>query len=89
MRPRAIAAANEAGLRSELPEGCAFIWAAVDADEDETRELLARDHGIPALPGRHFHSRTPHLRIPFGGRPEARAALLEQLSAVRLPAAHR
>lgn len=89
MRPRAITAANEAGLRSELPEGCAFIWAAIDGDEDKTSDLLAREHGIPAVAGRHFHARTPHLRIPFGGRPEAREALLEQLSAVRLPAAHR
>ncbi len=87
MRPQAIAAANAAGLRSELPEGCAFIWASIDADEDETSDLLAREHGIPAVSGRHFHARTPHLRIPFGGRPEARAALLERLSAVRLPAA--
>jgi aspartate/methionine/tyrosine aminotransferase len=89
MRPRAIAAANDAGLRCELPEGCAFIWAAIDDDEDLTSELLAREHGIPALPGRDFHARTPHLRIPFGGRPEAREALLERLSAVRLPAARR
>jgi aspartate/methionine/tyrosine aminotransferase len=89
MRPRAIAAANDAGLRCELPEGCAFIWAAIDDGEDLTSELLAREHGIPALPGRHFHALTPHLRIPFGGRPEAREALLERLSAVRLPAARR
>jgi aspartate/methionine/tyrosine aminotransferase len=80
MRPRAIAAANAAGLRCELPEGCAFIWAAVDGDEDEWSDRLARDHGIPALPGRHFHARTPHLRIPFGGRREAREALLARLA---------
>ena len=79
MRPQAIAAANEAGLRCELPEGCAFIWAEIDGDEDETSDGLAREYGIPALPGRHFHARTPHLRIPFGGRPGARAQLLEQL----------
>jgi aspartate/methionine/tyrosine aminotransferase len=79
MRPRAIAAANDAGLRCELPEGCAFIWAEIDGDEDETSDELAREYGIPALPGRHFYARVPHLRIPFGGRPEARAALLERL----------
>ena len=79
MRPRAIAAANEAGLRCDLPEACAFVWAEIDGDEDEASEELARDHGIPALPGRHFHARTPHLRIPFGGRPDARAQLLERL----------
>jgi aspartate/methionine/tyrosine aminotransferase len=79
MRPRAIAAADAAGLRAELPEGGAFVWAAVDGDEDEWSDRLARDHGIPALPGRHFHARTPHLRIPFGGRADARAALLERL----------
>lgn len=82
MRPRAVAAANASGkLRSELPEGGAFVWAEVDADEDEWSDRLAREHGITALPGRHFHARTPHLRIPFGGRPEAREALLERLAA--------
>ena len=39
-------------------------------------------HGITALPGRHFAAATPHLRIPFGGRSEAREALLEQLALV-------
>jgi aspartate/methionine/tyrosine aminotransferase len=82
MRPRAIAAADAAGLRAELPEGGAFVWAAVDGDEDEWSDRLARDHGIPALPGRHFHARTPHLRIPFAGRADARAALLERLQAL-------
>jgi len=82
MRPQAIAAANEAGLRCELPEGCPFIWAEIAGDEDATSDELARNYGIPALPGRHFHSRTPQLRIPFGGRPEARAALLERLAEV-------
>lgn len=80
MRPRAIEAANAAGLRCDLPEGCAFIWAAVDGDEDAWSDRLAREHGIPALPGRHFHARTPHLRIPFGGRADAREALLRQLA---------
>jgi aminotransferase len=80
MRPRAIEAANAAGLRSILPEGCAFIWAAIDGDEEETSDHLARTHGIPAVPGHHFHARTPHLRIPFGGRPAAREALLAELS---------
>jgi len=76
MRPRAVAAANEAGLRTAAPEGCAFVWAAIDGDEEETSDLLAREHRIPALPGRHFGARTPHLRIPFGGRREQREALL-------------
>ena len=89
MRPRAIEAANAAGLGAELPEAAAFVWAAVEGDEDEWSERLARDHGIPALPGRHFHATTPHLRIPFGGRPEAREALLRAFSEVRRPAEHR
>lgn len=82
MRPRAIEAANAAGLRCELPEGCAFVWAAIDGDEDAWSDRLAREHGIPALPGRHFHAREPHLRIPFGGRAPAREALLEQLASL-------
>src|SRR2546426_4050134 len=67
-------------------EGRAFIWAEIDGDEDEASDELARDYDIPALPGRHFHSRTPQLRIPFGGRPVARAALLERLGNVALTA---
>jgi aspartate/methionine/tyrosine aminotransferase len=80
MRPRAVEAANLSGvLRAEVPEAAAFVWAEVDGDEDEWSDRLAIDHGITGLPGRHFGSRTPHLRIPFGGRPEAREALLERL----------
>ena len=83
MRPRAIEAANASGrLRAALPEAAAFVWAEVDGDEDEWSERLAREHRSPAVPGRHFHARTPHLRIPFGGRPEARAALLDRLAAL-------
>ncbi len=81
MRPRAIEAANAGGrLRARLPEACAFIWAAIDGDEDEASDELARDYGIPAVAGRHFGARTPHLRIPFGGRPAAREALLDALA---------
>jgi aminotransferase len=82
MRPRAVAGANAAGLRAQVPEAAAFVWAAVDGDEDAWSERLAREHGIPALPGRHFHAATPHLRIPFGGRPDARDALLRAFSEV-------
>lgn len=83
MGPRAVAAANESGrLHAELPEAAAFVWAELDGDEDEWSERLARRHGITALPGRHFHARTPHLRIPFGGRRDAREALLAELPRV-------
>jgi aminotransferase len=83
MRPRAVAAANASSvLRAELPEGAAFVWAAVDGDEDAWSDRLGREHGITALPGRHFHAKTPHLRIPFGGRREARATLLERLTSL-------
>jgi aspartate/methionine/tyrosine aminotransferase len=82
-RPQAIAAANATGLlRAELPESAAFVWAAIEGDEDEWSDRLAREHGIPALPGRHFGAVTPHLRIPFGGRRDAREALLERLRAL-------
>ncbi|HEY4349160.1 MAG TPA: pyridoxal phosphate-dependent aminotransferase [Gaiellaceae bacterium] len=84
MRPRAIAAANATGvLRAEVPEACAFIWAAVEGDEEAWSERLAREHGITALPGRHFGAATPHLRIPFGGRAPARDALLAELARLR------
>src|SRR5207248_442374 len=83
MRVRAVAAANASSvLRADLPEGAAFVWAAVDGDEEEWSDRLAREHGITALPGRHFHAKSPHLRIPFGGRVEAREALLERLSSL-------
>ena len=83
VRPRAVAAANASGkLRAELPEGAAFVWAEIAGDEDEWSDRLAREHGITALPGRHFAAKTPHLRIPFGGRPEAREALLERLGSL-------
>ena len=93
VRTRAVAAANATGLlRAELPEAGAFVWAAIDGrargdstqalDEEAVSEALARDHGIPAVPGRAFGARSPHLRIPFGGRPEAQAAFLERLQAV-------
>jgi len=83
MRPRAIAAANATGiLHADLPEAAAFVCAAIDADEEQVSDRLAREHGITALPGRHFSASTPHLRIPFGGRREAREALLERLTAL-------
>jgi aspartate/methionine/tyrosine aminotransferase len=82
MRARAVAAANASGrLHAVVPEAAAFVWAAVDGDEDEWSDRLAREHGITALAGRHFHARGAHLRIPFGGRAEAREALLERLAA--------
>ena len=81
VRPRAVEVANATGvLRAELPEAAAFVWAAIDRDEDDFSEQLAADCGITALPGRHFGAGTPHLRIPFGGRREAREALLERLA---------
>jgi aspartate/methionine/tyrosine aminotransferase len=81
MRPRAVAAANASKvLRASLPEAAAFVWAAVAGDEEAWSVHLAREYGITALPGRHFHARTPHLRIPFGGRPEPREALVERLA---------
>src|SRR4051794_30843142 len=84
MRPRAVAAANTTGiLHAELPEAAAFVWAAIDRAEDELSEHLATDHGITALPGWHFAAGTPPPRIPFGGRPDAREALLERLAALR------
>jgi aspartate/methionine/tyrosine aminotransferase len=83
MRPRAIEAANATGiLHAELPEAAAFVWAAIDRDEDDFSEQLAADHGITALPGWHFGAAAPHLRLPFGGRREAREALLGQLASI-------
>jgi aspartate/methionine/tyrosine aminotransferase len=82
-RPAAIAAVNATGLLSAgVPEAAAFVWASVGGDEDELSGRLARDHRLPAVPGRHFGASEPHLRIPFGGRPEAREALLTQLKAL-------
>jgi aspartate/methionine/tyrosine aminotransferase len=84
MRPRAIAAANASGvLRAGLPEGCAFIWASIERDEQGWSDRLATELGITALPGHHFGAHTPHLRIPFGGRRQAREALLERLASLQ------
>jgi aspartate/methionine/tyrosine aminotransferase len=88
-RAPAVEAANAAGLRAHVPEAAAFVWAAVAGDEDAWSDRLAREHGIPAVPGRHFHARTPHLRIPFGGRPEARQALLDAFRAAGARATRR
>lgn len=86
MRPLAIEAANATGaFRAGLPEAAAFIWAAVESDEDAWMDRLAREHRIPAVPGRHFAARTPHLRIPFGGRREAREGLLAELERLDAP----
>ena len=80
-RAQAVDAANASGvLRAAMPEGAAFLWAELDGGEEEWSDRLAREHGVTALPGRHFHARTPHLRIPFGGRREARQELLERLA---------
>ncbi len=55
MRRPAVEAVNATErLRAELPEAAAFVWAALDEDEDETSDELARDFGVTALPGRHF-----------------------------------
>jgi ATPase subunit of ABC transporter with duplicated ATPase domains len=53
-----------------------------DGDEDAWSDRLGREHGITAIPGCHFHAKTPHLRIPFGGRREARETLLERLASL-------
>lgn len=88
MRLEAVAAVNATGLlRAEVPEGCAFVWAAVEGDEEGWSEWLAAGQGITALPGVHFGARTPHLRIPFGGREPAQRALLERLAALPEPPA--
>jgi aspartate/methionine/tyrosine aminotransferase len=85
-RGPAIVAANSTGLlRAEVPEAAAFVWAEVDGDEDEWSNHLAADYDIPAVAGHHFGARTPHLRIPFGGRREAREALVERLRTVAAP----
>ena len=75
MRPRAIEAADATGiLRAELPEAAAFVWAAVDGDEDE----LERPPGPRA---RHHRASRAALRRPrarisgsrsAAGRPRAR-----------------
>ncbi len=79
-RAPAIAAANAAGLACTIPEACAFAWVTCEGDEDAASDQLAREFGIPAVAGRHFGARTPHLRIPIGGRREARTRLLEALA---------
>lgn len=80
-RRAVIAAVNATGfLSAGVPEAAMFVWAGVEGDEAELSERLARDHRLPAVAGRHFGAREPHVRIPFGGRPEAREALFRTLA---------
>ena len=79
MRPRAIDAANATGiLRAELPEAAAFVWAAIDGDEDEWSDRLAaraRDHRAPGPPLRRGDAAPadPVRRPARGARGAARA----------------
>jgi aspartate aminotransferase len=85
-RGAAIEAANGSGvLRAEVPQAAAFVWAQIEGDEDEWSEHLAREYDVAAVAGHHFGARTPHLRIPFGGRREAREALVARLRTVQPP----
>ena len=77
-RPAAVEAARAGGLRVDPPDATPFLWAAVDGDDEEAADRLAA-RGVPAVAGRHFGAAEPRVRIPFGGRPDARAALLEAL----------
>ena len=56
MRPRAIEAANATRLlRAELPEAAAFVWAAIDGDEDDCQRAPRRaTTASRRCPGRHF-----------------------------------
>ena len=60
---------------------------SIDADakftfvSDATSRRLT-GWGADELLGRHFGALLPHLRIPFGGRPEAREALLGRLASL-------
>ena len=77
MRPRAIEAANATGvLRAELPEAAAFVWAAIDGDEEELSDRLAREHGITALPG----STSPPRRRTSASRSAAAATRARRCS---------
>lgn len=72
-------------LRTEVPESGTCVWARiVDGrwSEESLSQLLGREHGIPAVPGRLFGARSPHVRIPFGGRPEGADGLLAGLAAL-------
>ena len=87
-------AGDRRGERGRLPQRAARRRARSSGPRStatRTRRATSSpaSYGIPALPGRHFHARTPHLRIPFGGRADARAAFLERLSAARRPGAPR
>jgi aspartate/methionine/tyrosine aminotransferase len=82
LRTRATDALNSNGaFRAALPQAGAVLWARIliDLDEHAVSDALGREFGIPAIAGRLFGARHPHVRIPYGGEPEHVELLIERL----------
>lgn len=81
-----VNAINATGiLATVVPQAGTTVWAQIldGSDEDSVSRWLGREYGIPAVQGRLFGSRTPHVRIPFAGTPSAAEVLLERLGRLR------
>ncbi len=64
-----------------LPRGGPFLFLNVErCDENSARwaSQILHSHGVPAVPGRYFHSQ-PHVRIPFGGTEQTVGQLVSAL----------
>jgi aminotransferase len=71
-----------AAFSCPYPQGGPFIFLNVSArseDCDQFAHELLYQYGVPAVPGRFFHSRK-HVRIPFGGSGESVRQLVQALN---------
>jgi aspartate/methionine/tyrosine aminotransferase len=86
LRLEVVDAVNRTPLLSaEVPQAGTCLWARIvdeTCSEDDVSKLLGRGFGIPAVQGRLFGATTPHVRLPYGGMPEAAGELMAGLASL-------